>query len=118
MDISLYSTLNISKTKYAEIIHGGMLKNKFLVQEWSCGGLSDKEGFYDNDRHQDKDWVPKKITNDTALINIWQPQEQKNALFGPEMSETHLLHPLHFSWEQSLPRVSRMGITRYYFRWW
>ena len=33
MDISLYSTLNISKPKYAEIIHGGMLKNKFLVQE-------------------------------------------------------------------------------------
>ena len=78
-----------------------MLKNKFLVQEWSYGGLSDEEGFYDNDHHQDKDWVPKKITNDTALINIWQPQEQKNALFGPEMSETHLLHPLHFSWEQS-----------------
>ena len=61
---------------------------------------------YDNDHHQDKDWVPKKITNDTALINIWQPQEQKNALFGPEMSETHLLHPLHFSWEQSLPSVT------------
>ena len=79
MDITLfYSTVNItSKITNAEIIHGGMLKNKFLVQEWSCGGLSDKEGFYDNDHHQDKDWVPKKITNDTDLINIWQPARNK-----------------------------------------
>ena len=79
MDIILfYSTVNItSKITNAEIIHGGMLKNKFLVQEWSYGGLSDKEGFYDNDHHQDKDWVPKKITNDTDLINIWQPARNK-----------------------------------------
>ena len=115
MDISLYSTLNISKTKYAEIIHGGMLKNKFLVQEWSYGGLSDEEGFYDNDHHQDKDWVPKKITNDTDLINIWQPARNKRMpCLAPKCQKPicYILSTFHGN------RV-RMGITRYYFRlWW
>ena len=97
-----------------------MLKNKFLVQEWSCGGLSDKEGFYDNDHHQDKDWVPKKITNDTDLINIWQPARNKRMpCLAPKCQKPicYILSTFHGNRVSALS-VLRMGITRYYFRSW
>ena len=112
---SIYPTLSISEIKYAEIIHGGMLKNKFLVQEWSCGGLSDKEGFYDNDHHQDKDWVPKKITNDTDLINIWQPARNKRMpCLAPKCQKPicYILSTFHGNRVSALS-VLRIGITRY-----